>query len=326
MRHMGLKSSCFHVHPEPRPCCASANSPTTPPSSWPSLARDAAARRTTADVAARMPPGRPHGEQAAEAAAARGPGGIHPRPAWRLPAGPPRPPDQRGGHPRCTGRPAGADRMRHRPQPVRPAGQLQRGRQLAAHQPGDPPVAAGNHARRTGGPGKQPAPFRPVRREAAQWRGRRSESDDARTHNSKPYWPVATSTASSPTSNPTPIPPGLDEETVRFISAKKKEPQFLLDWRLRALERWLTMKEPHWAKLQLPAHRLPGDLLLLRAQGEHRRTEVAWRRWTRSCWPPTRSSACRCMSARGWPAWRWMPCSTACRWPPPSRNAWPQRA
>ncbi len=41
------------------------------------------------------------------------------------------------------------------------------------------------------------------------------------------------------------IPPGLDEETVRFISAKKKEPQFLLDWRLRALERWLTMKEPH---------------------------------------------------------------------------------
>jgi Fe-S cluster assembly protein SufB len=46
------------------------------------------------------------------------------------------------------------------------------------------------------------------------------------------------------------IPPGLDEETVRFISAKKNEPQFLLDWRLRALERWLTMKEPHWAKVE----------------------------------------------------------------------------
>jgi Fe-S cluster assembly protein SufB len=46
------------------------------------------------------------------------------------------------------------------------------------------------------------------------------------------------------------VPPGLDEETIRFISAKKKEPQFLLDWRLRALERWFTMKEPHWAKLQ----------------------------------------------------------------------------
>jgi Fe-S cluster assembly protein SufB len=45
------------------------------------------------------------------------------------------------------------------------------------------------------------------------------------------------------------VPPGLDEETIRFISAKKNEPQFLLDWRLRALERWFTMKEPHWAKL-----------------------------------------------------------------------------
>jgi len=46
------------------------------------------------------------------------------------------------------------------------------------------------------------------------------------------------------------VPPGLDEETIRFISAKKKEPQFLLDWRLRALERWFTMKEPHWGKLK----------------------------------------------------------------------------
>jgi Fe-S cluster assembly protein SufB len=48
------------------------------------------------------------------------------------------------------------------------------------------------------------------------------------------------------------VPPGLDEETIRFISAKKREPQFLLDWRLRALERWLTMREPHWAKVNYP--------------------------------------------------------------------------
>ncbi|MGC4028137.1 MAG: Fe-S cluster assembly protein SufB [Steroidobacteraceae bacterium] len=46
------------------------------------------------------------------------------------------------------------------------------------------------------------------------------------------------------------VPPGLDEETIRFISRKKNEPQFLLDWRLRALERWRTMKEPHWAKVR----------------------------------------------------------------------------
>jgi len=45
------------------------------------------------------------------------------------------------------------------------------------------------------------------------------------------------------------VAPGLDRDTVRFISAKKGEPQFLLDWRLQALDRWYEMKEPHWAKL-----------------------------------------------------------------------------
>jgi Fe-S cluster assembly protein SufB len=46
------------------------------------------------------------------------------------------------------------------------------------------------------------------------------------------------------------VAPGLDASTVTFISRKKGEPQFLLDWRLRALERWFTMKEPHWARLR----------------------------------------------------------------------------
>ena len=42
------------------------------------------------------------------------------------------------------------------------------------------------------------------------------------------------------------LPPGLNEEVVRAISAKKNEPPFLLEWRLKAYRRWLTMKEPHW--------------------------------------------------------------------------------
>ncbi len=37
------------------------------------------------------------------------------------------------------------------------------------------------------------------------------------------------------------LPPGLSEDTVRFISAKKQEPQWLLDWRLKAFRRWQTM-------------------------------------------------------------------------------------
>ncbi len=42
------------------------------------------------------------------------------------------------------------------------------------------------------------------------------------------------------------IPRGLTEETIRLISAKKDEPEWLLNWRLKAFRRWLTMTEPHW--------------------------------------------------------------------------------
>jgi Fe-S cluster assembly protein SufB len=48
------------------------------------------------------------------------------------------------------------------------------------------------------------------------------------------------------------VPAGLDEDVIRLISRKKEEPQFLLDWRLRAFRHWLTMKEPKWAKVHHP--------------------------------------------------------------------------
>ncbi len=47
-------------------------------------------------------------------------------------------------------------------------------------------------------------------------------------------------------------PKGLNEDTVRFISAKKSEPEWLLEGRLKAFRHWLTMKEPDWAKLKHP--------------------------------------------------------------------------
>ena len=47
-------------------------------------------------------------------------------------------------------------------------------------------------------------------------------------------------------------PKGLNEETVRFISAKKGEPDWLLEWRLEAYRRWLTMQEPTWANVVHP--------------------------------------------------------------------------
>jgi Fe-S cluster assembly protein SufB len=47
-------------------------------------------------------------------------------------------------------------------------------------------------------------------------------------------------------------PKGLSEDIVRFISAKKREPQWLLDWRLDAYRRWLTMATPRWARVEYP--------------------------------------------------------------------------
>jgi len=46
-------------------------------------------------------------------------------------------------------------------------------------------------------------------------------------------------------------PPGLNEDTIRFISAKKQEPEWLLDWRLESFRHWQKMDNPHWAKLRI---------------------------------------------------------------------------
>src|SRR5208283_4911369 len=47
-------------------------------------------------------------------------------------------------------------------------------------------------------------------------------------------------------------PPGLNEDIVRLISAKKNEPKFMLDWRLKSFRHWLTMKEPTWPHVHYP--------------------------------------------------------------------------
>jgi len=47
-------------------------------------------------------------------------------------------------------------------------------------------------------------------------------------------------------------PAGLNEDIVRFISAKKNEPEWLLEWRLKAYRHWLTMEEPDWANIHYP--------------------------------------------------------------------------
>lgn len=47
-------------------------------------------------------------------------------------------------------------------------------------------------------------------------------------------------------------PKGLNEDIIRFISKKKNEPEFMLEFRLKAYSKWLTMKMPNWAHLKIP--------------------------------------------------------------------------
>ena len=48
------------------------------------------------------------------------------------------------------------------------------------------------------------------------------------------------------------IPPGLNEEVIRVISQKKNEPEWLLEWRLKAYRHWTKMKDPDWANINYP--------------------------------------------------------------------------
>ena len=48
------------------------------------------------------------------------------------------------------------------------------------------------------------------------------------------------------------VAPGLNEDVIRLISAKKQEPKWLLEWRLTAFRHWLTQQQPQWARVDYP--------------------------------------------------------------------------
>ena len=48
------------------------------------------------------------------------------------------------------------------------------------------------------------------------------------------------------------LPPGLSEDVIATISRKKDEPELLLQWRIRAYQKWLKMKSPQWGKVSFP--------------------------------------------------------------------------
>jgi hypothetical protein len=88
-------------------------------------------------------------------------------------------------------------------------------------------------------------------------------------------------------------PKGVNEDIVRLISDKNGEPEWMTDWRLQAFKRWKQMEEPDWAMVELPAHRLPGPVLLRPPQEHAGKAEVAGRGRSGSCCAPMKSWASR---------------------------------
>ena len=121
-------------------------------------------------------------------------------------------------------------------------------------------------------------------------------------------------------------PKGLSEDIIRFISAKKDEPDWLLEWRLKAYRHWLTMERADLGARQVPGDRLPGRLLLLRAEGEGRRPEKPRRGRSGALEDirEARHSAARAGDARR--RGRSTRCSTAFPSRPPSRASSKSRA
>src|ERR1700722_5468604 len=199
-------------------------------------------------------PGWPDGLQIAQATASPGTGAVHARRIRRLSARAGARGDQRRTDSRCARRTGGTHGMRERGQSLPDRAHLPRRAGLAARESGDPPLAAGDHIGRAGRTVFELQPLGagsrytgrvwPLRGPRPQARATMSTVDlDALVKRSYQHGFVTDIDSDT-------VPPGLDEDVVRLISRKKGEPQFLLDWRLKALRHWYGMREPHWAHLR----------------------------------------------------------------------------
>ena len=121
---------------------------------------------------------------------------------------------------------------------------------------------------------------------------------------------------------------GLSEDTVRFISAKKNEPAWMLEWRLEAFRRWLTMTEPTWARVDYP--KIDYQDLYYYSAPKPKKSVASLDEIDPKSSRPTRSSAFPCAKWKCWKAWcvprasaasPSTPCSIPCR-----RDHFPERA
>jgi hypothetical protein len=114
-------------------------------------------------------------------------------------------------------------------------------------------------------------------------------------------------------------PRGLNEDVIRLISAKKQEPAWLLDWRLKAYRTWLTMKEPTWGNVKYGPINYQ-DIIYYAAPKSGPRSKASTRSIPRFG-EPSRSSAFPSRNKSCYQGLLSMPCSTAYRWRPRSRKA-----
>jgi len=112
---------------------------------------------------------------------------------------------------------------------------------------------------------------------------------------------------------------GLNETIVRFISAKKGEPQWMLDWRLEAFQRWKEMTEPNWARVHYPPIDYQNAYYYAAPKSQAERPKNL---------EDVDPKLLETYKKLGIPlseqmllaASRWMPCSIRCRSPRPSRR------
>lgn len=119
--------------------------------------------------------------------------------------------------------------------------------------------------------------------------------------------------------------PGLNEDVIRRLSEIKQEPEFMLEWRLKAYRRWLEMDEPEWAHVDFPKV----DYNAISYYSAPKKKEdmpqslddvdpELLRTYEKLGIP--------CTNGPNWPALRLTPSSIPCLWPPLSRNRWKKRA
>ena len=112
-------------------------------------------------------------------------------------------------------------------------------------------------------------------------------------------------------------PKGLNEDTIRLISAKKNEPEFMLEWRLKAFRHWLKLEkqeaEPKWANIKYDAIDYQ-DIIYYSAPKPKKAGPKSLDEVDPEILLAYEKLGLRWMSRSGWPALRWTRCSTASPW------------